>query len=54
MGLVWKEEGARSQGCMGVWVNRTAVGLTTCGGRQDPRPMAVGMSDYGIGIIATS
>ena len=53
MGLVWMEAGARSQGCMGVWVNRTAVGLTTCGGRQDLDGGGRD-ADYGIGIIATS
>ena len=51
-GLVWKEEGARAQGCMGVWVNRTAVGLTTCGGRQDLDGGGRD-ADYGIGIIGT-
>ena len=52
-GSVWKEAGARPQGCMGVWVNRTAVGLTTCGGRQEEAG-AGRDADYGIGIIATS
>ena len=49
---MWKEAGARPQGCRGVWGNRTAVGLTTCGGLQEE---AGGGRDaeYGIGIIAT-
>ena len=54
MGLGWKEEGARSQGCMGVWVNRTAVGLTTCGGREEARASGGRDADYGIGIIGTN
>ena len=52
MSFVWKEAGARSQGCMGVWVNRTAVGLTTCGGRWEEAGGGRD-ADYGIGIIAT-
>ena len=46
--------GCAPAGGHGGVVNRTAVGLTTCGGRQEARASGGRDADYGIGIIATN